>query len=276
MMPDLSKPTILVTNDDGIHAPGIRFLISVAASFGHVVVVAPREGMSGMSHAITMKAPLRYKALTPNGIDLQYAVNGTPVDCVKLALRKILKKKPDLILSGVNHGSNASVNVIYSGTMAAALEGAMAGVPSIGFSLLDFDEQAPLEHLRPFLETIVRNTLLQGLPANVCLNVNIPSTTSADDIKGIRVCRQALGLWKEDFEERMDPHQQPYFWMRGDFIRRDHGADTDIAALDERWISLVPVHFDFTAFYAVNHLSSWDGVSVIPINVPDYEAAEKE
>ncbi len=263
-MSDKKKPLILVTNDDGIHAPGLLFLAGIASGFGDVVIIAPLEAMSGMGHAITIKTPLRCHQLPPNGVQMRYAVEGTPVDCVKLALRKILKRKPDLLLSGINHGSNASVNIIYSGTMAAAFEGAMAGVPSIGFSLLDYNPHAPLKHLSAFIESIIRQTLCKGLPANVCLNVNIPSVKSRDEIRGIRLCRQAIGYWKEDFEERMDPHKQPYFWLHGEFVETDGGKDTDIYALDSQWISLVPVHFDFTAFDAFDHLSAWENIVSIP------------
>jgi 5'-nucleotidase len=270
-MGEEQRPLILVTNDDGIHAPGIRFLASVASEFGDVVVIAPNEGMSGMGHAITIKTPLRCRELTPNGVQRQFSVEGTPVDCVKLAVRKILKKKPDLLLSGVNHGSNASVNIIYSGTMAAAFEGAMAGIPSVGFSLLDYDHQAPLGHLRPYLQQVIQNTLDNGLPPNVCLNVNIPPFKADDPIKGIRLCRQAIGYWKEEFDERLDPHKQPYFWLHGEFVRQDHGEDTDLSALEQRWISLVPVHFDFTAFHAMEAMQRWTGVVPSMIKSGGYE-----
>ncbi len=257
---DYKKPTILITNDDGINAPGIRFLISVASEFGNVVVIAPREGMSGMAHAITTKSPLRYKTLPPNGAVIYVAVEGTPVDCVKIALRRILKGKPDLLLSGINHGSNASVNIIYSGTMAAAFEGAMAGIPSVGFSLNDFDHKAPLEHLRHYIAGIISDTLNNGLPPNVCLNVNIPVAERVDQIKGVKVCRQAIGYWQEEFEERIDPHEQPYFWLKGTFVNTDNGNDTDLAAMENNWISVVPVHFDFTAFASFPHFHGWQSI----------------
>ncbi len=272
----MKKPLILVTNDDGYQSPGIRFLAQVAAGFGDVVVIAPHEGMSGMGHAITIKTPLRFKKQSLNGLYPLYAVEGTPVDCVKLAMRKILGRHPDLILSGVNHGSNASVNIIYSGTMAAAFEGAMAGIPSIGFSLLDYDPQAPLEHLRPFMEAIINNVIQRGLPNNVCLNVNIPAEGNTKTIKGMKFCRQALGYWKEEFDERKDPHHQPYFWLRGEFIRTDHGDDTDLSALEQRFISIVPVHFDFTAFSALHNILGWEGVLPMEINNNSYENLPKK
>lgn len=275
-MTEHKVPTILVTNDDGIYAPGIRFLTSIAEAYGDVVVVAPLEGMSGMGHAITIKTPLRYKNISHNGSSRLIAVNGTPVDCVKIALRKILNKKPDLILSGINHGSNASVNTIYSGTMAAAFEGAMAGIPSIGFSLMDYSHKAPLDHLTPWLMTIIEDTLKKGLPQNVCLNVNFPSVEPPEEIRGIKLCRQAIGYWKEAFEERKDPHEQPYFWLTGDFVPLDHGTDTDLYALEQKWISLVPVHFDFTAFQALSHFHTWSHVEPQIINPPNHETAAKE
>jgi 5'-nucleotidase len=275
-MSEQERPLILVTNDDGIHAPGIRFLISLASAFGDVVVIAPEEGMSGMGHAITMKNPLRYRLLSPNGVMMMASVNGTPVDCVKLALRKLLPKKPDLLLSGVNHGSNASVNTIYSGTMAAAFEGAMAGIPSVGFSLLDYDHKAPLEHLRPFLREIIHETITRGLPPNVCLNVNIPQGGDNQPIRGVKLCRQALGYWQEAFEERFDPHSQPYFWMSGKFVCLDNGHDTDLHVLEQNYISLVPMHFDFTAYPAFNHFDGWESIENQHITAEYHENPPKK
>jgi 5'-nucleotidase len=275
-MSDARKPYILVTNDDGIDAPGIRFLTSVAASFGDVVVVAPFEGMSGMGHAITIKTPLRYRLLSPNGVSMMAVVHGTPVDCVKVALRKLLTQKPDLLLSGVNHGSNASVNTIYSGTMAAAFEGAMAAIPSVGFSLLDYDHKAPLEHLRPFLEQIISDTLNNGLPLNTCLNVNIPAGGDKGSIKGIKLCRQALGYWHEAFEERLDPHNQPYIWMSGEFVCLDKEHDTDLYALENNWISLVPMHFDFTAAKTFDHFQQWKNIDQNETPVNAHETVQNQ
>jgi 5'-nucleotidase len=270
------KPLILVTNDDGVLAPGIQFLASVAAEFGEVVMVAPNEGMSGMGHAITIKTPLRYRKLHANGHSVVFSVEGTPVDCVKLAMRKILRRHPDIILSGVNHGSNASVNIIYSGTMAAAFEGAMAGIPSVGFSLLDYDPRAPMEHLKPMMASIISSVIKNGLPPNVCLNVNIPAGGDSKPIRGIKWCRQALGYWKEEFDERIDPHEQPYFWLHGEFVATDKGADTDLVALGNQYISIVPVHFDFTASSAFNTMKSWDGIQPLHFNTTDHESVQKK
>lgn len=272
----MMKPLILVTNDDGYQSPGIAFLAQLAARFGEVVVIAPYEGMSGMGHAITIKTPLRYRKHSSNGQYPLYAVEGTPVDCVKLAMRKILGRKPDLILSGINHGSNASVNIIYSGTMAAAFEGAMAGIPSVGFSLLDYDHQAPLDHLAPFMEQLIENVIRDGLPENVCLNVNFPAEGNLKPIQGMKLCRQALGYWKEEFDERKDPHHQPYFWLRGEFIRTDDGTDTDLNALENRFVSIVPVHFDFTARQAFASLKYWNGVLYNDINTAIHEISSEK
>ena len=213
----MASPLILVTNDDGITAPGIRTLIHAMNQLGDVVVVAPDSPQSGMGHAITLHESLRLKPMSIDaGPQTEYACSGTPVDCVKLAVHEVLKdRKPDLIVSGVNHGSNASVNVIYSGTMSAAVEGAMQGVPSIGFSLLDYRWDADFRAVEPYLKQIAKDALDHGLPEGVCLNVNFPHADKAP-YAGVRVARQALGYWKEALEERIDPYGKPYCWMRGD------------------------------------------------------------
>ncbi|MGA1398297.1 MAG: 5'/3'-nucleotidase SurE, partial [Schleiferiaceae bacterium] len=218
----MAAPLILVTNDDGITAPGIRTLIHAMNQLGDVVVVAPDSPQSGMGHAITLHESLRLKPMSIDaGPQTEYACSGTPVDCVKLAVHEVLKdRKPDLIVSGVNHGSNASVNVIYSGTMSAAVEGAMQGVPSIGFSLLDYRWDADFRPVEPYLKQIAQNVLADGLPEGVCLNVNFPHADKAP-YAGVRVARQALGFWKEAFEERIDPYGKPYYWMRGDYHNPD-------------------------------------------------------
>jgi len=248
----MSAPLILVTNDDGITAPGIRTLIHAMNQLGEVVVVAPDRPQSGMGHAITLHESLRLKPMHVDaGPQTEYACSGTPVDCVKLAVHEVLKdRKPDLIVSGVNHGSNASVNVIYSGTMSAAVEGAMQGVPSIGFSLLDYRWDADFRALEPYLKQIAQNVLTEGLPEGVCLNVNFPHAEKAP-YAGVRVARQALGFWKESFEERADPSGKPYYWMRGDYHNPDGAEDTDIWALDRGFVSVVPTQYDLTAHHGL-------------------------
>ena len=246
-----AKPLILVTNDDGVTAPGIRTLIRIMNSLGDVVVVAPDSPQSGMGHAITIHDTLRCSPLVHDaGPQTEYACTGTPVDCVKLAVHEILGRRPDLIVSGINHGSNASVNVIYSGTMSAAVEGAMQKVPSIGFSLLDYSWEADFSQAEPFIKQIAQSVLAKGLPAGVCLNVNIPKATE-EPYAGIKVCRQTMGHWEEDFDKRIDPTGKPYYWMRGAFVDSDGGDDSDIWALEHHYLSVVPIHFDLTAHYAL-------------------------
>lgn len=250
-----NKPTILISNDDGITALGIEKLVEVAKEFGNVVVVAPNSPQSGKSHSITLEEPLR---LYPNhkfGADvIAYECSGTPVDSIKMAKHVALKNKTiDLCLSGINHGSNASTNVIYSGTMAAAMEGAMAGIPSIGFSLLDHAPDADFSTAQHFARIIISNVLTNGMGTTKLLNVNIPQLP-IDEIKGIKVCRQAKGFWEEDFIECTDPAKRPYYWLTGKYIYQDHGEATDTWALENDYVSVVPVMHDMTDHQALNSL----------------------
>ncbi len=253
----MKKPLILVTNDDGIFAPGIRKLIEIARQIGKVVVVAPDSAMSGMSHAITVKVPLRLRKLAEEKNYVEYSCNGTPVDAMKLGEKVVIKGKPDLVVSGINHGSNASVNIIYSGTMAAVLEASIDGIPAIGFSLLDYSHSADFSAVDDFIKTIMLNVLKNGLPEGICLNVNIPAV-SKDQLKGIKVCRQAKGRWDEKFDERTDPHEHNYYWLTGVFKNGDADKDTDTWALLNNYISVVPVHADFTAQKALRAIKKWD------------------
>ena len=246
-------PTILVVNDDGITATGIRTLIDIVSGLGRVVVVAPDSPQSAMGHAITISKPLRLDKLDLyEGIEM-YQCSGTPVDCVKLAVNKVLHRKPDLCVSGINHGLNNSINVLYSGTMSAAMEGAIEGIPSIGFSLDDHSPSANFSQCTPFVKEICLQVLKNGLPAGVLLNVNFPNTT----IKGIKICRQAKAKWKEEFDERIDPNKRPYYWLTGEFQLFDEGTDTDVYALRNEYASLVPVQFDLTAHHALAGLNNW-------------------
>lgn len=252
------RPLILVTNDDGITAPGIRMLIKIMNTIGEVVVVAPDSPQSGMGHAVTINNVLHCNAVTiDDGPQLEYSCSGTPADCVKMAKNLILNKTPDLCVSGINHGANSSINVIYSGTMSAAVEAGIEGIPSIGFSLLDYDWHADFRASKEFVKKIALNVLLNGLPEGVVLNVNIPKVKE-HEIKGIRICRQANGIWKEDYDRRRNPSGKEYYWLSGEFINRDKGKDTDIWALENNYISVVPVHFDMTAHHAIQNLNSWD------------------
>ena len=254
------KPIILITNDDGITAPGLRNLVECMRAFGEVVVVAPDGPQSAMGHAITINKPLRLdKVQVFEGIN-SWQCSGTPVDCVKLAVNKILHRKPDILVSGVNHGSNSSINVIYSGTMSAAMEGAIEGIPSIGFSLLDFSLEADFSAAKHYIKIIVKNIIKIGLPENTLLNVNIPKLP-LNKIKGIKICRQANAKWQEEFDERTDPNGRKYYWLTGKFVNFDKGDDTDEWALKNAYVSVVPVQFDFTAHHAIPHLNrvKWNG-----------------
>lgn len=252
------RPLILVANDDGISAPGLRALIAVMNEFGEVVVVAPDGPQSGMGHAITLNSALRCDQVhIDDGPQEEYSCSGTPVDCVKLAVNKILKRKPDLCVSGINHGSNSSINVIYSGTMSAAVEGALEGIPSIGFSLLDYSHDADFSASKDVVRSLVEKVLRDGLPEGTCLNVNIPKLTK-EELKGIKICRQANANWVEEFDERKDPAGRTYYWLTGTFENYDKGQDTDEWALANGYVSVVPVQYDVTAHHAVPILNKWN------------------
>ncbi|MCO6489344.1 MAG: 5'/3'-nucleotidase SurE [Phaeodactylibacter sp.] len=252
----MKKPLILVTNDDGITAPGIRALVSVARELGEVVVVAPDSPQSGMGHAITVSDPIRlHPANVFEGIE-SYECSGTPVDCVKLAKHIVLKdRKPDLCVSGINHGSNASINIIYSGTLSAAMEASLEGIPSIGFSLLDYSHDANFEPAKPFAKILMEYVLANGLEEGSLLNVNIPALEEGR-IKGLRVCRQAEARWDEEFTEATDPRGQKYYWLTGRFVNEDKGDDTDIWALQNDYISVVPSMHDLTNYRAFKSLKA--------------------
>lgn len=252
------KPLILVTNDDGITAPGISALITVMNTIGEVVVVAPDAPQSGKGHAITLDTTLHVEALkVPEDTHKAFKCSGTPADCVKLAIRELLPRTPDLCVSGINHGSNASINVIYSGTMSAAIEAGIEGIPAIGFSLLNYDWDANFDACLSFVKTITEQVLLHGLDKDTVLNVNIPDVAEAA-IKGIKVCRQARTNWVEAFDKRQTPQGKDYYWLTGEFVNLDDGNDTDEWALEHNYISLVPVQFDLTAHAALERLNTWD------------------
>lgn len=252
------KPLILVTNDDGINAPGIRALISIMNTLGDVVVVAPDSPQSGMGHAVTLNSTLYVEQVfIDEGLQKEYSCTGTPVDCVKIAIREILDRKPDLCVSGINHGSNSSINVIYSGTMSAAVEAGIEGIPAIGFSLLDYTWNAHFEASKTFVKKIAETVLEEGLPNGLVLNVNIPNV-SKDYIKGIKISRQAKANWVEEFDKRKNPQGRDYYWLTGKFVNLDSGDDTDEWALENNYISIVPVQFDLTAHHFINELKTWN------------------
>ncbi|MEA3505437.1 MAG: 5'/3'-nucleotidase SurE, partial [Bacteroidota bacterium] len=234
----MKKPTILITNDDGINALGLKMLISVMREFGRIVVVAPDKQQSGKSHSITVGEILRVEKIIEEENYVEYVTNGTPVDCVKLGKKVVLEGNPDLVVSGINHGSNATINVLYSGTMAAAMEACIAGIPAIGFSLDDYSSNADFSQVKEVIKKIVREVLDNSLPVGTCLNVNIPAVSS-NQIKGIRVCRQGRGYWNENFDSRLDPTHKPYYWMKGEFVDTDEDTDTDYWALKNNYVSVV-------------------------------------
>jgi 5'-nucleotidase len=249
---------ILISNDDGVAAKGLNSLIEAARGFGDVIVAAPAEQMSGMSHAITIKTPLRAKKVHhEKGLKI-YSCLGTPVDCIKLALNQLTGRKPDLILSGINHGSNSSSSVVYSGTMAAAMEGCINLIPSAGFSLLDFNHNADFDASVKIAKKFIQNIVSEGLPEGVCLNVNIPAI-AFDEIKGVKICRQTKGYWKEEFVKRVDPHNGEYYWLTGSYFNQEMDAhDTDEYALSQNYVSVVPIRVDLTSEKGMDYLRSWD------------------
>jgi len=224
---------------------------------GDVTVVAPEDPMSGVGHAITVRHPLRLKMRSKeNGLEI-WSCKGTPVDCVKLGEQIVLRKKPDLVVSGINHGSNASVNIVYSGTMGAVLESTISGIPSIGFSICDYSHDADFSHVDKYIMQITSEVLKKGLPKNTCLNVNIPAINGFD-IKGIKVCKQANARWVEEYDQRKDPANRDYYWLTGRFELLDERDGTDEKALRENYVSVVPVHYDLTAHHAMEYLKNFD------------------
>ena len=250
------RPLILVTNDDGITAPGIRYLIKLMNTIGEVVVVAPDSPQSGMGHAVTINNTLHLEEVSiDNGPQREYTCSGTPVDCVKIAINELLDRTPDLCVSGINHGSNSSINVIYSGTMSAAVEAGIKGVPAIGFSLCDYSWNANFEYSEAYIKSITTETLKNGLQQGTVLNVNFPKTETA--YAGVKICRQANAHWEETFDKRTNPMGKNYYWLSGNFVNYDTGTDTDEWALNHNFVSVVPVQFDMTAHESINLLNKW-------------------
>ena len=247
MIVDKEDKLILCTNDDGLYAPGLRVLFETMEEFGKVVVVSTMEGQSGMSQALTVRIPLRVKLLEENDKHRIYSCNGTPTDSIKLAVNQLLDRLPDFVVAGINHGANASVSVLYSGTMAAALEGCLYGITSAGFSLNSFSREADMSACKEYIRIVMKSLLAEPLPPGICLNVNIPAVDGRE-IKGIRICRQSKGNWKEEFEKRKDPMGRTYYWLTGFYNNHEPEAeDTDEWALRNNYVSVVPVTVDMTA-----------------------------
>jgi 5'-nucleotidase len=251
----INEKLILVTNDDSVNAKGIQSLVKIASKSGRVVVVAPDKPQSGMGHAITINDPIRMNRVEMFGEVEAYSTTGTPVDCVKLAIYEILGQKPDLVLSGINHGENSSTNVLYSGTMSAAIEGAMEGLPSIGFSLANYAHDADFMQYEEYISRIIEHVLEKGMPKHTCFNVNIPNVQN-DSIQGIKFCTQAHAFWADRFDRRMDQFGRPYFWLTGEFGEVNPKVDSDLHALANAFISIVPTQFDLTNYAAYADLKS--------------------
>ena len=252
----MKKPLILISNDDGVHAKGLKALIEIVRPYGDIFVVAPEKGESGMSHAITIKNPLRVnKIVEEKGLTI-YSCSGTPVDSVKIALDKLLDRKPDLLLSGINHGSNASVSVIYSGTLGAAREGCINGIPSIGFSVTDHNKDADFTGAVNYVKTIIEDVIKNGLDKDVFLNVNVPAIP-LNKLKGIKISSQTNGVWKQEYEERKDPHGGTYYWLTGFFDNYEKdNKDTDEWVLENNYVAIVPIKINTTSFETIEKLKN--------------------
>lgn len=251
------RPLILVTNDDGISSKGIKSLYEAVKEFGDVVIIAPDSAQSGMGHAITINEPLRLDPCHLFDNVPAYSCSGTPVDCVKLGVYEVLHKKPDLVVSGVNHGANTSSNVLYSGTMSAAVEAAMEGIPSVGFSLCNFDSDADFTAAMSVVKNVVEQVLANGMMERTCLNVNIPDVTIGE-LKDIKICRQAHAFWEDRFDKRKDQFGKPYYWLTGEFLEQDKTEDTDLYWIEKGHPTIVPTQFDMTAYKAIKELENWD------------------
>ncbi len=249
------KPLILVTNDDGIYAPGIYALYQAMKAIGDAHVVAPDSERSAVGHAITISDPLRVWEYERNGEFFGYAVNGTPGDCVKLGVKAILQQEPDLVVSGINQGANTAINVIYSGTVSAATEGTIMGIPSIAFSVTTF-KKTDFSVAAEFAQKLALLVLEKGLPEGTLLNVNIPPLPR-EEIKGVKITRQGKGRYEEYFEKRVDPMNRNYYWLAGKKLLLDSDPDVDDVAVMQQYIAITPIHFDLTNYKAMDELRKW-------------------
>jgi len=255
MSSEFKRPLILITNDDGADAKGIQVLTNLIMQLGDVVVVAPDGPRSAQSNALTVTHPIRFKEIERREGLIRYSCTGTPTDCVKLALNEIVERQPDLLVSGINHGSNSAINVIYSGTMGAVLEGCENGIPSIGFSICNHSLEADFSYFESYVSQIAAETLKNGLPHATCLNVNAP----IGEITGVKVARQCDGRWTKEYAKRLDPQGRAYFWLTGNFENHEPDAlDTDEWALNNGYISIVPTKIDLTAYEAMDAINAWN------------------
>ncbi|MCQ2307412.1 MAG: 5'/3'-nucleotidase SurE [Bacteroidales bacterium] len=252
-----NKPRILIANDDGFQAKGLRKLTDLMRQIGEVMVISTEQPMSAQSHSMTIREPLRVNLLEKDVDYVKYVCNGRPVDCVKIGYQYFMSEKPDIVVSGINHGSNASTNVVYSGTMAAVIEACMNGIPAVGFSLDCYDPDACFDHLDNYIIGFTKKVLDEGLPDGVCLNVNFPAF-SEEGIKGIKICQQAKARWSEKYERRVDPFGRDYFWLTGEFIEQDSEENTDVKALNNNYVSVVPIQYDWTAYNVIDKFKTWE------------------
>ncbi len=250
------KPRILVCNDDGIDAPGIYALVQELRKIGAVTVVAPDKQQSAVGHAITMSYPLRMKEFRKDGRFFGYAVQGTPADCVKLAVRAILKQRPDLVVSGINHGSNTAISIIYSGTVSAATEGTILGIPSIAVSVTTYGK-VDFRFPAKFARKLAVQVLKKGLPERTLLNVNVPPLRETD-IRGVLVTRQGRSIWNDTFDTRRDPGNKEYFWLTGGLDEADTDLEFDQAAVRKNYISVSPIQYDLTDYAMMDVLNRWN------------------
>ena len=252
----MSELLILITNDDGFSSKGIKALINAVKNLGKILIVAPDSPQSGMGHAISVNKPIRCYKTNFFGSVEAYCCTGTPVDCIKMGLYLLKDKKPDLILSGINHGSNVSTNILYSGTMSAAVEGALSGIPSVGYSLTDYSDDADFQYSEKIVQIISKKVIKEGLKKGTCLNVNIPNIKE-NQIKGIKVCRQGRAFWDDTFDHRKDPLGKDYYWLTGSFSSKEQAIDTDINYLENNYVTIVPTQFDMTCHDSVDELKKW-------------------
>jgi len=252
----MQKPNILVCNDDGIEGEGIHVLAAAMKKIGHVTVVAPAEPHSGMSHAMTLGMPLRIKKFLKNNRFFGYTVSGTPVDCIKVALSHILPLKPDLIVSGINYGSNTAMNTLYSGTVAAALEGAIQGITSLAFSLTTY-EHADFTYAGKFARQLARKVLIEGLPADTILSVNVPNVPESE-ISGVVITEQGRSRWEENAIERNDMFNNPYYWLNGTLMLLDEDMRKDEFAVRRNYVTVTPLSCDLTNHKLIGTLDQWN------------------
>jgi len=251
-----NRPLLLLTNDDGVQASGLIHLIEAVRSLGEIVVVAPDVPRSGMSGAITHTVPIRVDLVKKEEGLTVYSCTGTPVDCVKIGLNRLLDRKPDILLSGINHGSNAAICIIYSGTIGAVFEGCIVGIPSLGISLADYSLRADFSQAANYGKQVAEKILIDGLPEGICLNLNVPSRSK---VNGLKVCSQTKGYWTKEFVEMNDPIGRPVFWLTGEFLNEEpDNIHSDEWALNQGYAALVPLRIDMTDYPFLEKIKKWE------------------